>query len=188
MTQTRLYRTVQGRVVGGVAGGLADYFGMDPSIVRFIFVLLVLFGGSGVLLYIILWVILPEKNTYNTFTGYAPNAPPPSSSGSGVGEAYDGFEQGKPYKADNEIYGHVTEAREKKKMEGSLIGGAILIVLGLIFLAQRFIPHIHFRSLWPILLISLGLILIFGNISRKNKDDSFPNAGEPDKKDDQQTF
>ncbi len=188
MTQTRLYRTVQGRVVGGVAGGLADYFGMDPTIVRLIFVLLVIFGGSGVLLYIILWVILPEKNIYNTFTTHTPNAPPPTGSGSGIGEAYDGFEQGKPYKADNEIYGHVTEAREKKKMEGSLIGGAILIVLGTIFLAQRFIPHIHFRSLWPILLISLGLILIFGNMPRKNNDNSRPNIGEPDKNDDQQTF
>ena len=188
MTQTRLYRTVQGRVVGGVAGGLADYFGMDPTIVRLIFVLLVIFGGSGVLLYIILWIILPEKNTYNALTSYTSNAPPPTGSGSGVGESYQGFEQGKPYTAEDEVFSQVTEARQKKKMEGSLIGGAILIVLGTIFLAQRFIPHIHFRSLWPILLISLGLILIFGNLPRKNNNDSHPNAGEPDKYDDQQTF
>lgn len=113
---------------------------------------------------------------------------PPTSSGSGVGDAYDGFEQGKPYNKENEIFSHVTEAREKKKMEGSLIGGAILIVLGAIFLLQRFIPHINFRDLWPILLISLGLILIFGNMPFKKNNDSHPNAGEPDKNDDQQTF
>ena len=188
MSQTRLYRTVQGRVIGGVAGGLADYFGMDPTIVRLIFVLLVIFGGSGVLLYIILWIILPEKNNYSTFTSYTSNAPPPpTGETSGIGDAYDGFEQGKPYNTENEIYNKITEARQKKKMEGSLIGGAILIVLGSIFLIEKFIPRIDFGDLWPILLISLGLILIFGNLPRKNNYDSNPNTGEPDKKDDQQT-
>lgn len=189
MTQTRLYRTVQGRVVGGVAGGLADYFGMDPTIVRLIFVLLVIFGGSGVLLYIILWIILPEKNTYNTFTSYNTNAPPPpTSSGSGVGDAYDGFEQGRPYKQENEVFNQVTEAHQKKKMEGSLIGGAILIVLGSIFLLEKFIPRLDFSDLWPVLLISLGLILIFANLPRKSNDDNQPNASERDKNDNQQTF
>ena len=192
MSQTRLYRTVQGRVVGGVAGGLADYFGMDPSIARFIFVLLVIFGGSGVLLYIILWIILPEKNMYNTATSYTSNAPPPAGSASGVGDSYDGFEQGRPYNTENEIFSQVSEARQKKKMEGSLIGGAILIVLGSIFLIERFIPRIDFSDLWPILLISLGLILIFANLPSKNSSDNSSDsrfgAGDPDKKDDQQTF
>lgn len=72
MSETRLYRSVHGRVIGGVAGGLADFFGIDPTIIRLIFVLLVIFGGSGVLIYIILWIILPEKNQYNTFYGYTP--------------------------------------------------------------------------------------------------------------------
>lgn len=188
MTQTRLYRTVQGRVVGGVAGGLADYFGMDPTIVRLIFVLLVIFGGSGVLLYIILWIILPEKNIYTPVNTYTTNAPPSTGSTSGIGEAYHGFEQGKPSAPENEIYTQVTEAHQKKKMEGSLIGGAMLIILGAIFLVQRFIPHINFRDLWPILLVSLGLILIFGNLPRKNNPDSNPGAGEPNKNEDQQTF
>ena len=188
MTQTKLYRTVQGRVVGGVAGGLADYFGMDPTIVRLIFVLLVIFGGSGVLLYIILWIILPEKNTYNNLTSYNSNIPPPTSSGSGVGDAYDGFEQGRPYKQENEVFNQVTEAHQKKKMEGSLIGGAILIVLGSIFLLEKFIPRLDFSDLWPVLLISLGLILIFANLPRKSNDDNQPNTSERDKNDNQQTF
>ena len=61
MNNSRLCRIVQGRVIGGVAGGIAEFFGMDPTIVRLLFVLLVVFGGSGILLYIILWIILPEK-------------------------------------------------------------------------------------------------------------------------------
>lgn len=188
MSQTRLYRTVQGRVIGGVAGGLADFFGMDPTIVRLIFVLLVIFGGSGVLLYIILWIILPEKNIYNTYTTFSSSGPAPTGEKSGIGEAYEGFEQGSPHSTGNETFQIVTEAQQKKKMEGSLIGGAILIVLGSIFLIERFIPRIDFGDLWPLLLISLGLILIFANLPRKDKLNETPGQGDPNQKDDQQTY
>ncbi len=58
---TRLRRTVLGdRWIGGVAGGLARHFDVDPVIVRVAFVVLALFGGSGVLLYGALWLLLPE--------------------------------------------------------------------------------------------------------------------------------
>jgi phage shock protein PspC (stress-responsive transcriptional regulator) len=187
MSQTRLYRTVQGRVIGGVAGGLADFFGMDPTIVRLIFVLLVIFGGSGVLLYIILWIILPENNIYTNYTAYSSSSPPPTGEKSGIGEAYEGFDQGKPYTSENNTIHKVVEAQQKKKVEGSLIGGAILIVLGSIFLIERFIPRIDFGDLWPILLISLGLILIFANLPRKDKITDNPGPGAPNQKDDQQT-
>ncbi|MDY0102425.1 MAG: PspC domain-containing protein [Lentimicrobium sp.] len=188
MSQTRLYRTVQGRVIGGVSGGLADFFGMDPTIVRLIFVLLVIFGGSGVLLYIILWIILPEKNSYTPYTSFTASGPSPTGENSGIGEAYEGFEQGTPHSTVNETFQKVTEAQQKKKMEGSLIGGAILIVLGSIFLIERFIPRIDFGDLWPLLLISLGLILIFANLPRKDKITDNPGPGAPNQNDDQQTF
>lgn len=58
---TRLRRTILGdRWIGGVAGGLARHFDVDPVIVRVAFVVLALFGGSGVLLYGALWLLLPE--------------------------------------------------------------------------------------------------------------------------------
>lgn len=56
----RLRRSVNDKVVGGVAGGLGHYFELDPVLVRIAFVLLVLAGGSGVLLYIVLWIVIPE--------------------------------------------------------------------------------------------------------------------------------
>jgi phage shock protein PspC (stress-responsive transcriptional regulator) len=59
----RLYRDPDGRTVAGVATGLAHYFGVDPAWVRIIFVLLTIFGGSGVPIYIILWVVLPEAKS-----------------------------------------------------------------------------------------------------------------------------
>lgn len=56
----RLMRSDHG-MIAGVCAGLADYFGVDPTIVRVLFVLLILFGGGGGLLYIILWIVMPKQ-------------------------------------------------------------------------------------------------------------------------------
>ena len=56
----RLYRSSRDCMLGGVAGGLAEYFNVDPTIMRLLFVLLALVsGGTAVLLYLILWIIVP---------------------------------------------------------------------------------------------------------------------------------
>ena len=52
-------RSTTDKKLGGVCAGLADYFDLDPTIVRVVWVLAVLFGGVGILLYIILWIVLP---------------------------------------------------------------------------------------------------------------------------------
>lgn len=57
--ERRLYRSRRERIVAGVAGGLGEYLGLDPVIVRLFFILFALANGSGVLLYAILWVLLP---------------------------------------------------------------------------------------------------------------------------------
>ena len=56
----RLYRSRKNKVLGGVCGGLGEYFDIDPSLIRLIWLLVVFMGGSGVLIYIILWIVLPE--------------------------------------------------------------------------------------------------------------------------------
>lgn len=58
----RLYRADNDKILGGVASGLANYLNIDPAIVRIIFVLMCFGGGAGLLLYIILWVVLPTKS------------------------------------------------------------------------------------------------------------------------------
>lgn len=57
----RLYRSKKERMIAGVAGGLAQYFGLDPTIIRLIFVVLLFTPPSGVLIYLILWLITPEE-------------------------------------------------------------------------------------------------------------------------------
>jgi phage shock protein C len=55
----RLQRSRNERVIGGVCGGLAEYFNVDPVLVRVLFAVVTLMGGAGVLLYLILWVVVP---------------------------------------------------------------------------------------------------------------------------------
>lgn len=65
----KLYRTEHGAaMICGVCGGIAEYFNIDPSIVRLLWVALVIFGGTGILLYIIAAIILPRKS--QVYPGY----------------------------------------------------------------------------------------------------------------------
>lgn len=64
--EKRLYRSRDDKMIAGVCGGIAEYFGIDPVIVRVILVVITLMGGAGVLAYLIMWAVVPL-------------APPPSA-------------------------------------------------------------------------------------------------------------
>ena len=55
----KMYRSSNDRMIAGVCGGLADYFNIDATWMRLIFLLFVLLGGTTILLYLILWVLVP---------------------------------------------------------------------------------------------------------------------------------
>ena len=57
--EKRLQRSRTERMIGGVCGGLGAYFGIDATLVRAVFAVVTVFGGAGVLLYLVLWVIMP---------------------------------------------------------------------------------------------------------------------------------
>jgi phage shock protein C len=61
MEPKRLYRSRKEQMVAGICGGIAEYFAVDPTIVRLVFVLLALLGGPGLLIYIVLWIVIPEE-------------------------------------------------------------------------------------------------------------------------------
>jgi phage shock protein C len=62
----KLYRSQNNRMVAGVCGGLAEYFNIDVTLIRVVFVVLAVFGATGLLLYLLMWAIVPD----------ASNAPP----------------------------------------------------------------------------------------------------------------
>jgi phage shock protein C len=59
--EKRLYRSTSSKIVGGVCGGIAEYLGLDPTLVRIITVLLFFLPGIGLLTYIIAWIIIPLR-------------------------------------------------------------------------------------------------------------------------------
>lgn len=58
----KLRRSGSARMIAGVCGGIAEYFGIDANLARLAFVVLTVFGGAGVLLYLIGWLLLPEHS------------------------------------------------------------------------------------------------------------------------------
>jgi phage shock protein C len=57
----KLYRSKTDRKLAGVCGGLAQYFNVDATLIRVLFVLLAVLGGSGLVLYVAMWIIVPNE-------------------------------------------------------------------------------------------------------------------------------
>ncbi len=61
----KIYRSESDRMIAGICGGIAEYFDIDPTLVRIIFAFILL-SGSGFILYIILWVVIPSQSQLNS--------------------------------------------------------------------------------------------------------------------------
>ena len=155
MEETRLYRSTRDRVFAGVAGGLGEYFNVDPIIFRIGFIALTLGAGSGVLIYIILWIFVPEsKKLFNPFFENTENMENP-------------FEQkpDEPNSAGSDPMGGFPPPFPRRRNSG-LWGGVMSIVIGCLFLISNFVPNISFHELWPVILIAAGVMIIL-NMNKK---------------------
>jgi len=57
----RVYRSRKNKMLGGVCGGIAEYFEIDPVLVRLLFVLLLFMGLVGIIIYLVAWLLIPEN-------------------------------------------------------------------------------------------------------------------------------
>ena len=151
----RLTRDTQNAVLGGVAAGFANYFGVDPVLVRLAFILLVFLNGFGLLAYVVGWVIMPRAERTASAAGTA-GAPP-------VVDAADRIVE-KVRQAGDRVADGLQRLPEDTG-RGSAIAGVVLIVLGVLFLLDRFSwwhwPHwARLSNLWPVILIAVGVSLI----------------------------
>ncbi len=79
----RLYRSRTDRMLAGVCGGIGQYLNIDPTLIRLAFLFLAIWGGGGVLAYLIAWIVIPEEPLPAGDTGTT-ETPPPSSESSTV--------------------------------------------------------------------------------------------------------
>ena len=155
----RLYRSAKSKVFGGVAGGIAEYFDIDPIIIRLLFVIIAFAGGGGAIVYLILWVALPLE----PITPFTMNM--------GSGEPFDVGNPGEQSTTDSTTgTSNPFNIPVKPENRNGLIGGIVLISLGMIFLANRFIPNINFHDLWPLVLVVLGGVLIATSFAERRSD------------------
>jgi phage shock protein C len=156
----RLYRSAKSKVFGGVAGGIAEYFDIDPIIIRLLFVIIAFAGGGGAIVYLILWIALPLEPIT------------PFSMNMGAGDPFGAPNPGEPATGENPAgtAANPFNVPAKSENRNGLIGGIVLISLGMIFLANRFIPNIHFGDLWPLVLVVIGGVLIATSYAERKSD------------------
>jgi phage shock protein C len=160
--EKKLYRSRKDRRIAGVAGGLAEHFNIDPLIIRIAFVCAFLFGGGGLVFYIILWIVIPEESI-DLYT--KTDEKPEDKQQDSTTYNNENINEKETINMENQF----EFQKEKKKKQGSLTGGLVLITIGVLFLAARFIPNIDFHDLWPIILIVIGISILFKNVGRKNQ-------------------
>lgn len=144
----RLFRTHENAMVGGVCAGLGKYLGIDFTWVRLFFVLLALGNGIGVLLYFLLWIIVPLEGQTRPTT-FAENVR------LGSQEIAD--------RTRNIGEDLGTMVRKPSPQAGIFIGAA-LILLGCVYLLQNlhlpWLRWLDFNVIWPVLLIIGGIALL----------------------------
>jgi len=159
---TRLYRSREHRVFGGVAGGLADYFNIDVILARLLFVVIFLAGGGGVIIYVILWIITPEE----------PLITPSPYEGNGFG--------GSSHNNTDADISDATIVSDGKKQNNNktFIAGMALILIGFLFLINTMMPQLVILQFWPIIIIVVGIMLVVNEVKPTQKENSYKESSK----------
>jgi len=152
MSEKKLYRSREDAMIGGVCGGMAEYFAIDASLVRLAAILLVFAAGLSFWVYIVAWIIVPQRQLGDSLAAE-----------SGAGNDTEGSQS----LTEPESSG---EANDKSKM----IIGVILIALGLVFLLNTFNIFVWFSffKLWPVVIIVIGVLILIKSLDRRSDNES----------------
>jgi len=161
----RLYRSRRDRQLAGVAGGMAEYLEIDPTVVRLVWILSIFLGGFGILLYIIMAFIVPLDPRGmpgpggGSWQAPGPSGTSPDGGGADAGVGPDGTAT--PY------WMAPDQPSDARGGRGGLIIGVMLIVFGAIALANILLPGWALGvALGPAFLVALGIALLVGSARR----------------------
>jgi phage shock protein C len=172
----RLYRSRDERVLAGVAGGLADYLDVDPSLVRVIWVILALFsGGAFLVVYIVMALVVPEEPWVPLAS---PTGAPAAGTAAPVGDqpgTAPGFSESatrtvrQEWREQRDVWRAQRRAeRAARRAAGEpsggqtagLVFGLILLAIGVVFLLPLVVPAFDAGRWWPLILVGIGFVLV----------------------------
>lgn len=147
MEDKKIFRSIDDYMIAGVCGGLAKYFKIDSTLIRIIFVLLAIGGGCGVLIYLILWLVIPKEK--------------------GVEKMIDRGEKVQEFAED--VKSRAKSMAKEIKLDTKVakagrvnILGIILILVGIVAVWNQISPMtIQWNFFWPGLLILVGILFLF---------------------------
>jgi len=140
----QLYRSCTNKIIAGVAGGMGEYFNIDPVLIRLIFVLLSIPGGAGIIIYIIAWIIIPED--------------PACASGKTGAEEIK--EKANQFAEDLKMNVKSVKRDPDGRLSSRVIIGIAILAMGILFLLQTVFGINVWSLFWPVILIIVGLSLI----------------------------
>jgi phage shock protein C len=143
MQVNRLYRCRHDRRLAGVASGMAEFFGLDPTLVRVLWFLSIFLGGFTILLYLALAIIVPLEPA----TG---------------DDALD----------DTTVQGAGHRHASHGSGQATTLAGVVLILIGSVALLDAVLPAWvdTGRYAWPVLLVGIGAVLVVGALRRRPSD------------------
>lgn len=154
----RLYRSETDRMIGGVCGGLGTYLGIDPLILRILFVAAAMMNGIGLAVYLMLWLFVPT-----------------AAAGELSQEQVVRHNVEEIRNRARDLGQEARQALDKPRFaeaEGSgsrpFVVGIVLVGIGLLILLQNFGLLWPLGKLWPLAVIALGVVLLLNHLKAQS--------------------
>jgi len=151
----KLYRSRKNCVIGGVCGGIGEYFDIDPIIIRLLLILFFFMDGAGLIAYLIAWIIIP-KNPHGDINHNSKYEKETIDLEKNINKDAEKKQTVDEYLSSEENSRHSAKNRH-------VFLGLIFIILGLIFLGTTLFPWltlVAWVTYWPVLLIIAGLVIM----------------------------
>jgi phage shock protein C len=149
----RLYRCRENRVLAGVASGVAEFFQLDPTLVRVVWFVSFFAGGFSLLVYIGLAIIVPLEPLSDAGAVGMAGAAATSGAEGVAGDAATAPE------------GHRHAPRAQGRL--TMFLGIALVLLGSLALLDVLLPSVSWRYLWPVFIVGMGTVLIAAALRRE---------------------
>jgi phage shock protein C len=151
-TTKKLYRSSTDRILGGVAGGIGEFFDIDPTLIRLV-IALSFFSGFGFVAYLLAWIIIPED-------------PRVHSGKTGADEIKEHAER-----VASDIKSAVNTDETSKNSPKTTSNfrfwaGLLLVFFAVSLLFQNLFGYSLWQNFWPIILVAIGVVLIAGSMSK----------------------